>query len=98
MVVRTTTTLPRREAPTRKAEPFAGSAQQASECLTPVSCVRRLRKHCDSRLQVVEPSASHKGQNPSLQISTVLEDCPPRRSNVVLSPEKHSRREGRSVT
>src|SRR6218665_2111446 len=78
MVVENSTILPGRKAPTREAEPRAGSAQQASECLTTFSFFSRSRIRCDSCLQVVEPSASHKGLNSSLQTLIILKDCPPR--------------------
>src|SRR6218665_1940107 len=70
----------RHKAQTRKTEHSTGLPQQAIQCLTPVSHLRRRRTHT-LRLTSTgcRTSASHKGQNPSLQ----LKDCPSRRFIVV---------------
>src|SRR6218665_220744 len=63
--------------------------QQAIQCLTPVSHLRRRRTYT-LRLTSAgrRTSASHKGQNPSLRIRR-WEDCPPCRS--IIQVEVHSR-------
>src|SRR6218665_1544612 len=72
LVFRAATSYTGRQAPTRKAQSSARLTQQAIQCLTPVSHLRR-RRTCTLRLTSAgrRTSASHKGQNPSLRISPV---------------------------
>src|SRR6218665_1644453 len=72
MVLRTATSYHGRKAQTRKAEYSARLPQQAIQCLTPVSHLRRRRTYT-LRLTSAgrRTSASKKGQNPSLRNSPV---------------------------